>query len=73
MSNTFIIYCIIIVIGLVFNYFKDRSKWYMLAFAICCLFGAIFGYIKRDWFFLAFESYWSVIGFYRFWKERNSD
>jgi uncharacterized membrane protein len=72
MSNTFIIYGTIIVVALVLNYFKNRSKWYMLAFALSCLVGAIFGYLQRDWFFTALNSFWFLIGLYRFWKDSKS-
>jgi hypothetical protein len=45
--------------------FEDRSRWFILAFAISCMLGSIYGFLQGAWPFGAVEAVWSVVALRR--------
>jgi hypothetical protein len=49
---------------------EDRSRWYILGFAIACVLGSIYGFLQGAWPFGIVEAIWAVIAAYRWHKRR---
>jgi hypothetical protein len=47
---------------------EDRSPWFILAFAVACALGSIYGFLQGAWPFGIVEAVWSVIALRRFWR-----
>jgi hypothetical protein len=56
--------------GLVFYALEDRSPLYILAFAVACLMGAVYGFMQGAWPFGLVEIAWSAIALQRWWRKR---
>jgi hypothetical protein len=54
---------------LVFYALENRSHWFVLAFAVACVWAAVYGLLQGAWPFGLVESVWSVIAFRR-WLDR---
>jgi hypothetical protein len=48
---------------------EDRSRWFVLAFAITCLMASSYGFLQGAWPFGIVEAIWSVIAARR-WVQR---
>ena len=48
---------------------EDRSPWFVLAFAVACALGSIYGFMQGAWPFGIVEAVWSVIAVRR-WRAR---
>ena len=48
---------------------EDRSAWYVLAFAIACGLGSIYGFVQGAWPFGVIEAVWAGIALRR-WRHR---
>ena len=46
---------------LVFYALEHRSHWFILAFALACVLGSIYGFLQGAWPFGCVEAVWSVI------------
>ena len=46
---------------------EERSPWFVLAFAACCLLASIYGFLQGAWPFGAVEAVWALIAFRR-WR-----
>jgi hypothetical protein len=46
---------------------EDRSRWFILAFAVSCMLGSIYGFLQGAWPFGAVEAIWSVVALRRWY------
>jgi hypothetical protein len=52
---------------------EARSHWFVLAFAVACALGSIYGFLQGAWPFGLVEAVWSVVAVRRWWlKARGS-
>ena len=51
---------------------ESRSPWFVLAFAVSCLLGSIYGFLQGAWPFGLVEAVWSLVAVYRWWRSRPS-
>ncbi len=49
---------------------ENRSPWYVLAFAVACLLGSVYGFLQGAWPFGMVEAVWSVVAARRWWTLR---
>lgn len=47
---------------------EDRSPWYILAFAVSCVMGSIYGFLQGAWPFGLVEAIWSIVALNRWLK-----
>ena len=45
--------------------FENRSPWFVLAFAVSCALGSIYGFLQGAWPFGLVEGVWAVIALRR--------
>jgi hypothetical protein len=48
---------------------EDRSHWFILAFAVACALGSIYGFLQGAWPFGLVEAVWSGVALWR-WRVR---
>jgi hypothetical protein len=48
---------------------EDRSRWFILAFAVACLLGSVYGFLQGAWPFGLVEAVWAVVALRR-WSVR---
>jgi hypothetical protein len=66
------IFGLISVIAMVTFYsLEHRSRWFVLAFALSCVAGSIYGFLQGAWPFGAVELIWSAIAVRRWAKTSN--
>ena len=46
---------------------EARSRWFVLAFAVSCVLGSIYGFLQGAWPFGIVEAIWSLIAARRLW------
>jgi hypothetical protein len=46
---------------------ESRSHWYILAFALACALGSVYGFLQGAWPFGLVEAVWSVVAVRRWW------
>jgi hypothetical protein len=51
----------------VFYALEARSRWFVLAFAVSCVLGSIYGFLQGAWPFGIVEAIWSLIAARRLW------
>jgi len=44
---------------------EDRSHWFILAFAVACLFASFYGFLQGAWPFGLIELIWSLVAMHR--------
>jgi hypothetical protein len=49
---------------------EDRSPWFILAFAVACALGSIYGFLQGAWPFGLVEAIWSVVALRRWLGRR---
>lgn len=49
---------------------ESRSSWFILAFAVACLLGSIYGFLQGAWPFGAVEAIWSAVAVRRWYRAR---
>jgi hypothetical protein len=49
---------------------EDRSSWFVLAFAVACAMGSVYGFLQGAWPFGLVEAVWTVIALRR-WRLRS--
>ena len=49
---------------------ESRSYWFILAFAVSCILGSIYGFLQGAWPFGLVEAVWSVVAARRWWLAR---
>jgi hypothetical protein len=47
---------------------EARSRWFILAFAVSCVLGSIYGFLQGAWPFGLVEAIWSLIAARRWWR-----
>jgi len=47
---------------------ERRSRWFILAFAVACILGSIYGFLQGAWPFGLVEAVWAIIAFLRWQK-----
>jgi len=47
---------------------EDRSRWFILAFAMGCVLASIYGFLQGAWPFGAVEAVWSLVALRRWWR-----
>lgn len=47
---------------------EDRSAWFILAFAVACTLGSVYGFLQGAWPFGALEAIWSVVALRRWYR-----
>jgi len=47
---------------------EDRSRWFVLAFAIACWLGSVYGFLQGAWPFGIVEMIWGVVALRRWAK-----
>jgi hypothetical protein len=48
---------------------EDRSHWFILAFAVACVLGSVYGFLHGAWPFGLVEAVWAVVALRR-WSVR---
>jgi hypothetical protein len=48
---------------------EERSRWFILAFAVACALGSIYGFLQGAWPFGLVEAVWAVVALRR-WSVR---
>ena len=49
---------------------ESRSNWYVLAFAVACALGSVYGFLQGAWPFGLVEGVWSGVAMRRWWLKR---
>jgi hypothetical protein len=49
---------------------EDRSRWYILAFAVACALGSAYGFLQGAWPFGLVEAVWAVVALRRWGVRR---
>jgi hypothetical protein len=57
---------------LIFYALEKRSPWFVLAFALACALGSVYGFLQGAWPFGAVEAVWSAVALRRWWLARHS-
>ena len=47
---------------------ERRSHWYVLAFAVACALGSVYGFLQKAWPFGLVEAIWSIVAVRRWWN-----
>ncbi len=55
---------------LVFYAMENRSHWFVLAFAVACALGSLYGFLQGAWPFGFVEAIWSLVALRRWWARR---
>jgi hypothetical protein len=48
---------------------EDRSPWFILAFAVSCALGSVYGFLQGAWPFGVVEAIWAAVAAWR-WRKR---
>jgi hypothetical protein len=48
---------------------EDRSRWFVLAFALACALGSVYGFLQGAWPFGLVEAVWAMVALRR-WSLR---
>ena len=51
---------------------EKRRSWFILAFAVSCVFASAYGFLQGAWPFGLVEAIWSGVALRRWWLERRS-
>ena len=49
---------------------EERSPWFILAFAVACALGSVYGFLQGAWPFGVVEAIWSAVAVRRWWTRR---
>jgi len=50
---------------------EDRSPWFVLAFALSCALGSVYGFLQGAWPFGVVEAVWTIVALRR-WRRLNA-
>jgi hypothetical protein len=53
---------------LVFYALEQRSPWFILAFALACALGSVYGFLQGAWPFGIVEAIWTLVAARRWWR-----
>ena len=51
---------------------EDRSRWFVLGFAVACALGSIYGFLQGAWPFGLVEAIWCFVALRRWWLRMDS-
>ena len=54
---------------LIFYALEERSSWYILAFAVACALGSVYGFLQGAWPFGLVEAVWALVAARR-WRAK---
>jgi hypothetical protein len=54
---------------LIFYALEDRSPWFILAFAVACALGSLYGFLQGAWPFGVVEAIWAGVAVRRWSKQ----
>ena len=57
---------------LVFYALEQRSPWFILAFALACALGSVYGFLQGAWPFGIAEAIWALVAARRWWRAAKS-
>jgi hypothetical protein len=57
----------------VFYALENRSTWFILAFAVSCVLGSLYGFLQGSWPFGLVEAVWAVLAARRWWLAARSN
>jgi len=57
---------------LVFYALEHRSPWFILAFALACALGSVYGFLQGAWPFGIVEAIWALVAARRWWRAAKS-
>jgi hypothetical protein len=46
---------------------EERSPWFILAFAVSCALGSMYGFLQGAWPFGVVETIWAAVALRRWW------
>jgi len=49
---------------------ENRSPWFVLAFAVACALGSVYGFLQGAWPFGVVEAIWALVAVRRWWLSR---
>jgi len=47
--------------------FENRSRWFILGFALACALGSAYGFLQGAWPFGLVEAVWTIVAARRWW------
>jgi hypothetical protein len=50
--------------------FEQRSRWFILGFAVSCALGSVYGFLQGAWPFGVIEAVWSLVALRRWANAR---
>jgi hypothetical protein len=56
--------------GVIFYALEKRSPWFILAFAVSCALGSVYGFLQGAWPFGCVEIVWTAVTLHRWWNSR---
>jgi hypothetical protein len=51
---------------------EDRSRWFILAFAVACALGSLYGFLQGAWPFGLVEAIWAIVAARRWLARRGA-
>jgi hypothetical protein len=68
MQNPLAVFGLFAVTAMLICYsFEDRSRWFILGFALACMLGSVYGFLQGAWPFGLVESIWGLVALRRWW------
>lgn len=58
---------------LMFYALENRNTWFILAFAMSCVLGSVYGFLQGAWPFGVVEAVWAVVAARRWWLAARPD
>jgi len=52
---------------------ESRSRWFILAFAVACVLGSVYGFLQGAWPFGVVEAIWAVVALGRWLQASKSN
>ena len=66
--NSLTLFGLFVVAAMVVCYaLENRSRWFILAFAVSCALGSVYGFLQGAWPFGLVEAVWSIVALRRWW------
>ncbi len=53
--------------------FENRNTWFILAFALACVLGSLYGFLQGAWPFGLVEAIWATVAARRWWLAARSN
>ncbi len=67
--NTLTLFGLFAVTAMLITYaLENRSNWFILAFALACVMGSVYGFLQGAWPFGAVEAIWAVVAVRRWYS-----